>query len=256
MAQVMREQRRGLPALPAADLGLPAARPGRVWPTREQALLLRAALGDGDEAQVAWEAWRAATDFDRLDGGSYRLLPLLYRNLERLGVGEEGTDLGRLRGIYRRTWYKNRIAIAHLAGLIGHLDAAGIPTMVLKGAALTTLYYRDHGGRAMEDCDLLVPVARAREAVAVAVTRRGCSRRRSRWASPARPARRSISTGTRSGRFARPTPMGRCGSGHSRRRSGGRRRWCRPRPICCCMCACTGRAGPRCRPSAGWPTRW
>ncbi|MFN8538872.1 MAG: nucleotidyltransferase family protein, partial [Thermomicrobiales bacterium] len=160
--------------VPTSHFPLPTSRLGRPWPTPEQALLLRASLGDSEEALAAWEAWRAATDLDRLDGGSFQLLPLLYRNLVRLGIGEAAPDFGRLRGVYRLTWYKNRVGIAHLATLIGQLDAAGIPTMVLKGAALLALYYRDHGARGMGDCDLLVPVARAREALAV-VERHGWS---------------------------------------------------------------------------------
>jgi hypothetical protein len=51
--------------------------------------------------------------------------------------------------------------------LLGELAAAGVRTLLLKGAALVTRYYGDPGLRPMNDFDIAVPAAAAVEAVAV-----------------------------------------------------------------------------------------
>ena len=140
------------------------------WPTGEHVLLLRAALHDADEALPAWDAWRARCDLDAIDAGALRLLPLVYRNLTRLGV--DPASLGRVRGVYRQTWYRNQLIIGTLADLVQALEAEGIPTLVLKGIPLALQYYGDVAVRPMADADLLVPVARAADAFGV-VTRAG-----------------------------------------------------------------------------------
>ncbi len=62
------------------------------YPTRQQELLLRAALLDGDSARESWKEWRSAIDIDLIDLGSQRLLPLLYRNLNRLEIEDPSAD--------------------------------------------------------------------------------------------------------------------------------------------------------------------
>src|SRR5262249_8973678 len=54
-----------------------------LWPTSSQVLLLRAALGRGPEALEAWSEWKSRHDLieTELDHGSFRLLPLVYKNL-------------------------------------------------------------------------------------------------------------------------------------------------------------------------------
>jgi hypothetical protein len=50
-----------------------------------------------------------------------------------------------------------RIALEHLAGtLLDGLNAAGVPVLALKGAAVADRYYRDPSHRPMRDLDLLV----------------------------------------------------------------------------------------------------
>jgi hypothetical protein len=131
----------------------------------DQILLLRAALADGDEALEAWRTWQARTDLDGLDAESQRLLPLLYRNLGRLGVGERAT--ARYASVYRQSWFKNSLAFRDAAHVIDAFSAAGIDTMVLKGAALALLHYRDVGARSMADVDILVSHRRLRDALAL-----------------------------------------------------------------------------------------
>ncbi len=138
---------------------------GVAWPTPTQELLLRAALADGDEAVRLWEGWSAAVPLDDVDPGSHRLLPLLYRKLAAAGVEEE--RLAKLKGVYRHAWSRNQLLFHRVGQLLPRLSEAGIDTLLLKGVALSTLYYDDLGARPMDDIDLLVRRAQAAAAMAV-----------------------------------------------------------------------------------------
>lgn len=128
---------------------------GSCWPTLQQELLLRAALLDKKYAIDAWHKWKSNVDIDRLDAGSLRLLPLLYRNLRLLGVKDP--LLNTFKGVHRRTWYENQILFRNMSNLLCSFHDAGIQTMILKGAALAILHYRDYGLRFMSDFDILIP---------------------------------------------------------------------------------------------------
>ena len=127
---------------------------GNCWPTSAQRLLLRAVVLRGAEALAAWQRWTQAVDLDGLDAGSIRLLPQLYRSLEREGVRDP--LMSRLKGVYRHTWYGNQLRLRDAAVVLGELSRRGIEPMLLKGAALTLLHYRDSGLRPMEDVAVLV----------------------------------------------------------------------------------------------------
>ncbi|HUC06648.1 MAG TPA: nucleotidyltransferase family protein [Solirubrobacterales bacterium] len=134
-------------------------------PNPEQLLVLHAALDPGPAAVTAWQRWRQAVDFDAVDHGSTRLLPLVYRNL-----GPEAFDpqvAGRLKGLYRRSWSHNQLIFRRAAEAIGLLEGAGIETLVTKGASLAVLSYGDVGVRPMDDVDVLVPIERTTEAIEV-----------------------------------------------------------------------------------------
>jgi hypothetical protein len=124
------------------------------WPNREQELILRAALSQGEPALAAWNEWRRSVNIDVVDYGSHRMVPQLYRNLQRHGVKDPLME--RLKGVYRYYLYKNEILMHRIAALLAAFEAAGITTMVLKGAALIPLYYRETGVRPMLDADVLV----------------------------------------------------------------------------------------------------
>jgi hypothetical protein len=136
---------------------------GGCWPTREQELLLRAALLQGKAATDAWNAWKLTVDIAQIDQGSYRLLPLLYKNLRDHGIEDPWGDT--LKGVYRSTWYKNQLLFHHMIHLLRSFHYAGIPTMILKGAALTVRYYHDVGLRPMNDFDILVHTDQAADAI-------------------------------------------------------------------------------------------
>ncbi len=137
----------------------------RPFPTPEQELLLAACLLEGDAALAAFEQWPGQDDLDSVDAGSYRLLPLLYRNVRGLEV--QAPILERLKGIHRHTWYKNQLLFRRIAGAVCALKEARIDTLVHKGAALAVQWYHDVGTRPMDDVDVLVPTRRAPDAFAV-----------------------------------------------------------------------------------------
>ncbi len=130
-------------------------RQGDCWPDREQEWLLKAALLSDREALWAWERWSTSVDIDDTDAGSYRLLPLLYRNLKKQGV--EHPMMARLKGIYRKTWCENQLLFYRISALLAQFNRIGIPTLVLKGVPLVLLYYQDYGLRPMSDIDVLIP---------------------------------------------------------------------------------------------------
>jgi Uncharacterised nucleotidyltransferase len=136
---------------------------GGCWPTTSQELLLKAALLRDDDARAAWKEWMSRVDIERLDTGSYRVLPLLYRRLNELGI--ENSEMKRLKGVYRYAWCKNQILFHNMSEVLQEFNNAGIKTMVLKGAALVLVHYGDYGLRPMDDCDVLVPTEKATEAI-------------------------------------------------------------------------------------------
>jgi hypothetical protein len=142
-----------------------AQAPGGCWPTEDQVLLLRAALLEPGEAASAWARWRKANTLDDADRGSNRLFPLVYRNLPPDVLGEQ--DLSRLKGAYRASWFRNQLLFKRAAEVLQALRAAGIPTMVLKGIALSRAHYADAGVRPMDDVDVLVPPGDFERALAV-----------------------------------------------------------------------------------------
>jgi hypothetical protein len=73
--------------------------------------------------------------------------------------------MGTLKGVYRHSWYCNQRLFHEAADTIRVLEAGGVETMVMKGAALSVLYYRDPGSRPMEDLDVVVRSERIHDAL-------------------------------------------------------------------------------------------
>ena len=140
---------------------------GSFWPNRVQKELLRAGLFEAPAAIASWHTAKSLVDLDDLDDESLRLLPLVYTNLRRLDVHDP--EMGRLKGMYRKTWFENELAFHRLTEALTSLHASGIPTTLLKGAALVDLYYRDRGSRSMNDIDLLIPIEHWPDAVEILV---------------------------------------------------------------------------------------
>ncbi len=134
------------------------------FPNTTQKLLLQASLLNGSQALGAWNQWRSNVDFETdIEYGSFRQLPLLYQNLNKLQLDHPLMD--RLKGIYRQSWSKNQILFHRTAKVIKLLEDAGIQTLILKGIALTILVYRNFGVRPMADMDILVKFSDARKTI-------------------------------------------------------------------------------------------
>jgi hypothetical protein len=137
---------------------------GNPFATPEQELLLQAAWLPGESARQAWQNWQAQINLEQnLDAGSYRLLPLVYHNLHTFGVSDP--VLSKFKGIYRKEWYKNQTLFRTLAEVLRLFQAAGIETLILKGAAMAVLYYPDYGLRPMDAFDVLIPTTKRHAAI-------------------------------------------------------------------------------------------
>ena len=127
--------------------------------------LLRAALGDGQAALDAYAEWQRWVDLDELDDEAYRLLPRLYRNLVMFGV--QDAQMPRLRGVYRRTWYGNRLALLWMGEVLSTLANAGVEARVLTGALLNLHTFEDPAACPLAGLDLLIRPEQVRSSLAL-----------------------------------------------------------------------------------------
>lgn len=149
---------------------------GRIIPNYEQSLLINAAIKPTEDAFKSWQTWKSyrklisktefeertlADIYDILDGGSQRLLPLIFRNLEKTG----DTDILLLKSYYKNIWVKNQQAMATLNVLINDLKKINIECVVLKGLAMVIGYYKDAGLRVTGDYDVLIPYSNKKRVV-------------------------------------------------------------------------------------------
>lgn len=113
-----------------------------------------------DPSALRWDSLLA-------DARWHRMSPLLWR---RLGPAvAQGAEVPvrvaeALRSEVRDNSAKSLIHERFMGELLSELDRAGIPVMLLKGAALVEAVYRDPALRPMDDVDLLVRAADIREA--------------------------------------------------------------------------------------------
>ncbi len=136
---------------------------GSFWPSASEEAMLRTALLTGEPARSAWSSIGSGFDIDRAPGHVMRLLPLLGNGLRAHAV--DSPLMPRLRGMYRKTWMFNQILVGRTGEIVRDLDQAGIPSMVLKGCAISLGYYGDVGLRPMGDIDVLVSPAHIGAAV-------------------------------------------------------------------------------------------
>jgi hypothetical protein len=133
-------------------------------PPRQQSLLRVLCVGQ-DDASPAFTAWSQEADWEgHFDRGSFRLLPAVYRRIEALGIDDPA--MGRLRGMYRRSWYRNQRYLRTWSKLHDELNSRGINVLLLGASALAAGYYRNTGERYVTGTDLLVRPLRAAETLA------------------------------------------------------------------------------------------
>ena len=140
--------------------------PAVLWPNPQQETVLQVVAGPPDRAAASFIAWAEALDLEGpFDYGVFRLLPLVFFRMHALGV--KHPLMPRLRGIYRKSWYEMEVLTHRFAPVVAALQAGGIDTLLLKGAALQSGYYRNQAVRPMHDLDVLVHPRHRAAAVAV-----------------------------------------------------------------------------------------
>ena len=137
-------------------LGLPWIPPGDV-------LLLRVLAGDAAGAAAAWQRWQAAHALDDVSWRSMRLLAAVIGRLDRLGIA--AADQPRLQGIRRYCWSNGQTKLARALPSLAALQAAGLPLLVLKGAAAIATGDAAPADRYVGDIDLLVAPEQAEQAL-------------------------------------------------------------------------------------------
>lgn len=124
------------------------------WPTASQRLLLTVAFGAGERSAAAWTALKPTFDLDRLEPGSFTIMPLVYRALATAAPAEP--LLPRLKGIYRSIWARNTLLLERTAETFAAFEQQGIPALALGGLPLGLRVYSDLGSRRTENTVALV----------------------------------------------------------------------------------------------------
>ena len=135
------------------------------WPTRRQELILRSALLRGEEALQAWNEWKKCAGIDAVDLGSHHIIPQLYKNLVDHSVADPLMD--ELLAVCRHYGEKNNVLFQKASRVIKAFHDEGVASIVLKGAALVPLYYKEMGLRPMNDIDILVRTKQVPAAMAI-----------------------------------------------------------------------------------------
>lgn len=95
-----------------------------------------------------WDGIAAAAD-------AARVAPLLHRALRDEPLVPAATR-ARLRRAYLANAYRNVVLLREAAGAVAALEAAGVPSIVLKGGALAHAVYGNVGVRPLMDVDVLM----------------------------------------------------------------------------------------------------
>jgi len=123
-------------------------------PNERQDLLLHCCLEETERLPELWSRWQDGLDWQRLDLGSQRLLPLLYYRLGAAGI--RGPDTEQIARVYRYHWYQSQLLLGSLPPILDAFAKTHIKVLVLKGAALAHRYYPRPTLRPMSDLDLMV----------------------------------------------------------------------------------------------------
>lgn len=143
-------------------------------PTQIQHCILMASISDFEIAKQNWELVKLqlkidATDtlhkesttlaqiYDKLDSASNRLLPMLYKNLQRL----DDPLLQSIKSFYRYTWAKNHYFYQQLKNITEMCSKLKVDVTMLKGLSTAFYYADDPAIRVMEDIDILIPPQKA-----------------------------------------------------------------------------------------------
>lgn len=129
--------------------------PSWAWPQGGLDLLLQAVIGpDPVIALAAARQWFATQDIDTVGFAEHRLLMAVAARF-----GQALGDLPaypRMAGLQRMLWTKARMALREVQPPLAQIAGAGIPVMLLKGAARLAVSPEDQKSRISHDTDILV----------------------------------------------------------------------------------------------------
>jgi hypothetical protein len=121
--------------------------------TPTQRLLLRAAVDEPDRALRDFSDWWGRVDLSGTGSTEYRLLPLVYHNIGR--QIPDAVAAARVKGAAKHVWLTNQLNAELATTVLDRLEAADIPTVMLKGSAMMVAV-SESNMRLMGDCDILV----------------------------------------------------------------------------------------------------
>lgn len=135
-------------------------------PNRDQTLLLRACLLEGEDSRVSWQEWRSgiADPVEALsarDRWARTLLPLLMTSLTRYEAEVDARTLSYLRAAFVKESLRFDVYKGICGRVLASLAEEGMRAILLKGAAFVTSYYDVPAHRHCHDIDLLVRAADA-----------------------------------------------------------------------------------------------
>lgn len=144
---------------------------GRFMPASTHVPLLHVVAGRGDEARDALLNWCRTFDPGLpVDGGTYRLLPMVFHRMQQWDIDHELRPL--LKGVYRRSFVETSQLVERAGPVVRALTDRGLDPVLLKGAALVAAgYYPTLATRPMTDIDIYVTAADRASAFALLTDR-------------------------------------------------------------------------------------
>lgn len=124
--------------------------------TKEQILLVHAAVKAPPDSCDCWRQWLARVDIEQehIDALSYQVLPLVYHNLSRWSLEFPWKD--KLKGIYRRAWLENQLLFQQISPLLQQFHLRGIPVLVPDDLTSILRLYHHRGARRLGALALVV----------------------------------------------------------------------------------------------------
>jgi hypothetical protein len=121
---------------------------------KEQKLLLKACFLSGENALNAWKEWRKLVNLQDSYDYSMTWLNLLYSNLTAHQV--EDLEMKRLKGIYKKTWYINKLKLKEIKPIIKTLQGNNIPVIIFGNLALASNIYQHQGNFLINNYTLFI----------------------------------------------------------------------------------------------------
>lgn len=123
-------------------------------PPSDLEALIRSVLAPPAEAKSAFNAWRAATDFENLPHTHFRWLAELGRVVDRLDPDWEG--VARVKAMRKYCWSNNIHILSTAQPAMAAFAREGIACLALKGAGQMARDAEVVQYRMISDCDLMV----------------------------------------------------------------------------------------------------